>query len=645
LSALVAGCGGCSKDAKHEETEKPFVLGDLVEPFDPPTLEALDAKVEWVAKPVLDSMKIQREILELEGKPELSPEEALQLRNTSDEINQQIVHSLGQLAEENEADYEATIVRHTGGDVKSTNPLMISSTAEFDVTGLTSYGLFSFDQNFRNFASSDTVVSWHSSKDGLYDKVKLRDDLSWSDGKPITAHDVVFSFKAIMSSQVPVPAVRSGTDKLKWIEAYDDYTLVFFHKESLVTNTANMNFPVIPKHVYESTIAEDPTLAKSDAHIAADEKPVVGGSYIITKRERGKEIVLERRDAYYMVDGKQVRDKPYFKTVRFRVMEDPGVSLLALKAGEIEEFQVTPEQWMTQTDGDDFYKNNTKAYGLEWVYFYFGWNAQTPYFSDARVRRAMGLAFDHKELLEKLRYGLDQPCNGIFHSTSQWAPSKELGFVEQGKDEEFDPYKHLPAPYERDVVKAEALLDEAGWIDSDGDGIRDKEINGKVIPFKFTIQVNNAKDRIDICTLLQQNLEQIGVECSVKPTEFTVLQQNSTDHKFQAMLAGWGTGTDPDTSDNLWVTGENRNYVVYSNEEIDELFEKGRREFDLEKRRKIYATIHNILYRDQPYTWLYFRNSYFGFNKRLRGYNFSPRGPYNYGPGFGSIFKPLDAAN
>ena len=101
---------------------------------------------------------------------------------------------------------------------------MGSSAVEFEVSSLTGFGLFSFDWNFKPFAVSDTVVSWQSSKDKLYDKVVLRDDLTWSDGTPITAHDIVFTFKTIMNPEVPVPAVRSGTDQIRWIEAYDDQT-------------------------------------------------------------------------------------------------------------------------------------------------------------------------------------------------------------------------------------------------------------------------------------------------------------------------------------------------------------------------------------------------------------------------------------
>ena len=91
---------------------------------------------------------------------------------------------------------------------------------------------------------------------------------------------------------------------------------------------------------------------------------------------------------------------------------------------------------------------------------------------------------------------------------------------------------------------------------------------------------------------------------------------------------------------NIWATGAGRNFVSYSNPEVDRLFAEGRRELDRGKRAEKYGRIQEILYEDQPYTWLYWRNSFYGFSKDLRGYVFSPRGPYNYSPGFGSLWMP-----
>jgi peptide/nickel transport system substrate-binding protein len=118
-----------------------------------------------------------------------------------------------------------------------------------------------------------------------------------------------------------------------------------------------------------------------------------------------------------------------------------------------------------------------------------------------------------------------------------------------------------------------------------------------------------------------------------------VAVQRVRDKKFQAYQGVWQTGADPSEKANLFKTGEGRNYASYSNPQVDELFEKARRELDDQARMRIYGEIHNLLWADQPYTWLIYRNDFYGFNKRLRGYNFSPRGPYGYAPGIFSIYK------
>ena len=600
----------------------------LLEPFDAPPLEELEAQVTWEEQPVLDSFEMLRAEKQQEP-PLVSVEEALHLKNNSPEANDQILSALGQFPQsESEVDYNARIDRFTSFDLKSTNPIMISSTAEFDYLGLTGVGLIGFDRHFDMFAVADVVQSWHSSSDRMYDKFVLRDDLTWSDGTPFTAHDIEFSFQTIMDPAVPVPAVRSGTDELKWVEAYDDRTVVFFHKEPLATNVGNISFPILPRHIYESSLAKDKSLQNSDYHLKYERTPVVSGAYRLKSRVVGQEFVVERREEWYMKDGQQIRRKPYFREIRFRIIEDPNTALLAVKNGDIDEYQITPEQWVTQTNGDDFYRLNTKASGVEWALGYIGWNCKNPMFEDKRVRQAMSYALDHKEMLDEICYGLYEPSVGMFHPSAWMAPNP------------------APQPYQQDLDKAEDLLDAAGWIDSDGDGIRDKVINGRKVKFEFSILLGEgSKTSERIATLLKSNLDQIGIICHPQPMEFTVIQQRARDHDFQALMMGWGTGVDPDTTENIWSTkaiAAGRNYCSYSNPEVDELFEKGKREFDREERAKIYARIHMILWEDQPYTWLYVRNAFYAFNKDLRGYTFSPRGPFTYGPGFDAIWTPAN---
>ncbi len=601
----------------------------LLDPFDPPPLDELEAKATWEDQLVLDAMD---RYLEHKARhpPLVSVWEALRLKNDSPSANERILSALGQPPESDaEVDWDASVNLHTPIDVKSTNPILGSSVTEFRVADLTGVSLFAFDWDFIPFANSEVVTSWQSSADRMYDKVVLRDDLTWSDSRPITAHDVAFTFQAIMNPKVPAVAVRSGTDKLRWVHAYDDRTVVFFPKDPLATNMWNIFFPVLPRHIYEKSIDDDPSLGSSEHHLKYEDRPVVGGAYQIVRRQRNQEIVLERREDWYMHGGRQVRRKPYIREVRLKIIEDPNTALLAVKKGSIDDLELRAEQWVTQTGGDDFYDVNTKAYGTEWSYGYIGWNLSVPFFSDRRVRQAMAYALNHKEMIQDIGFGLYEPGRGTYHPTSWMFP------------------KNGPQPYQQDLDKAEELLDAAGWTDSDGDGIRDREISGAKTDFEFTILLPSGSETGQrILELLKQNLDQIGVVCHIKPTEFTVLQENARTHKFQAITAGWGTGTDPDTGTNLWTTEaieqNGRNYGMYSNPEVDRLFEEGRRAFDREKRAEIYGRIHSILWEDQPYMWLYYRSAFYAFNKRLRGYMFSPRNPYGYAPGFAAIWVPKE---
>jgi peptide/nickel transport system substrate-binding protein len=644
--AFIAALIGCSSDrrpadagkdssgdaaatASDGSVDKPFQLADLVEPFDPPALEELDKTADWQDRPVLDGMDVLREQQKSEQPTPIPVKEALALRNTSDVENERILNSLGRVPkpEGSNIDYDATWVRHVAGGLKSTNPVLRSSQTEYEyhsTTGFNGNGLISYDRNLDYFANALTIASWQTSEDHMLNKIVLRDDITWSDGKPITAYDIEFSFKLIMTSSVPILAVRQGVDQFRWVQAYDDRTVVIFHKQAFGTNDDTLsNFTIVPKHVYEDSVADDPTLARSTYHTQLEDHPVVGGPYELSKRERNQEFVVRRREGYYMHDGKQVRPKPHFREIRTKVIEDLNTALLALKAGHIEEMMLRPEHWFTQADGADFYRLNTKVHAVEWTEFHFVWNQKTPYFADVRVREAMSWAYDYKEMLNTICRGLYQPCRGPFHPTS-WA------FPEDG-----------PEPYYQNLDKAEQLLDDAGWTDSDGDGIRDKEINGRRVPFKFTLITYQTDTALQASVLLKECLEKIGVICNVKPTEFTVLVDSMQNRTFEAAMGGWGSGTDPDTSANIYATGEGRNYANYSNPRVDELYIQGRREFDREKRAKIYGEIHNILWKDQVYTWLFNRNAFYAFSKKLRGYSFSPTGPYFYDPGMMSLFKPV----
>lgn len=644
-------------DTKAKEFIDADGLKTLIEPFKAPTLAELDKEKKWLPKPVVDAEdRFNKMVAAL---PEPIPlQEARQLRNVDNKTNEEIIRGFLRVPNDKlRANYDAVINRHMRGDVKSTNPIMQNTVQEFDLVAMIGVALFGFDWTLDPFADALYVKKWESSEDGLCEKLVLRDDLTWSDGKPFTAHDIVYSFRIILCPDVPVPAVRSGVDEIRWIEAYDDQTLVIFHKQALATNIWNCNFPIIPKHIYEKTWPKDISLIKSQAHRDLEQRPVVAGAYEIERRIPRQEIVLKRRKGYYEHDGKQVRPKPYFAEVRFRIMEDPNTTMFALKRGDLDEYEMSVTQWDSTAAEDDFYKLNTKARDVEWTYFYFGWNNVREPFTDRRVREAMAYAYPHDVLLNGLNKKLTEPCLGQFHPKSPYFPKVPL------------------VQYKQNLRKAAALLKDAGWIDSDGDNILDKEITvtdkktgaSKTYrkSFDFTMLCSNDPLRIATCSLMKNSLEKLGIRCTVQPLEQTVLFTREMEHDFDAYFGGWGSGSDPDTSDNIWTTpaiNDGRNFVSYSNKFVDGLYKLGKfnptsrearqkvyDEYKLSEvgiavdapRNEIYAKIHELIYLDQPTTFLYYRSAYFGFSKQLLGYHFSPRGPYHYSPGFSSIWKAI----
>jgi peptide/nickel transport system substrate-binding protein len=592
----------------------------------PPTLEELQ-KMQWTDGWVSTNGQVAKDRY-AQYKPTLTDEQALATKNTSKETNEQIHLTLSRIPKSpDEVDWDATINRRLGGAPETLNPILSSSKYEQDVTPMIGAGFMGFDHTMTPFADGDYVKKWLRAP--IYDMVILRDDVTWEDGTPFTAYDVEFSYHVIMDERITVPAVRSGTDEMKWVKAYDAHTVVYFHKEPLATNVWNVNFPVIPKHVYSPGLVEDPTMRSSEWNVYWNNRPLSCGAYVLKEHQPHQMLLYERRDDWDKdKSGKQTHDKPYIKTVRYRIIEDDNAALLAFKKGDLDEMELRARQYAKETDDADFWAAGTKVSGEEWTYAFIGWNQKpipdAPFFKDQRVRYAMSYAMDYKELLDKIYFGIYDPAGSHYHPGSPMHNPKAV-------------------PFQQDLDKAEALLDEAGWKDTDGDGIRDKMVDGKKVPFEFTLLSGVGGTGEQVATLLKQDLEGIGVKVDIKLLEWATFQQQLFEHKFQACTLAWGSGADPDTSKNIWQTvmyTKGRNYVGYSNPKVDELFEQGARELNRDKRMKIYQEIDLILHDDQPYTFLNYRRTLWAFGKRLRGYDFSPRDVMNYNPGFFSIWIP-----
>jgi peptide/nickel transport system substrate-binding protein len=511
-----------------------------------------------------------------------------------------------------------TMYRVADGNPGSLNPLFISSTYEFYLAGALYDGLFTFDKDLEWKVNEQMVESFEESPDHRVYTVVMKPGLKFHDGQPLTADDVVWSFEQVMDPRVPCPAVKTGKDQIEKVEAVDARTVRITHKQPLPVSKWNAGWTILPRHVYGKDKDKNPDLKSGDYYAQLSRAPVGNGPYRFVRWLENDRIELERWDDFH---GR----RPRFQRMVFRIIPDRNILLLTFNKGDVDEFRMDAKQFATQTlAGSDFARRGHKVWWPEWSYSYIGWNmsGSNPFFTDVRVRRAMTQACDVERMIRDLAWNLYQPAVGPYHPTS-WMFNPEV--------------KRLPF----DLAEAGRLLDEAGWrIDEAREGWRHKEIAGQPTKFEFTLLIpQGAQISIDLAAILQQDLRSIGVDMKTQIMEWATYQERTRKHEFQASIANWGTGVDPDYTWNIWHSDQyvpdgsyGRNYVGFKNARVDELFQLGRNEFDRAKRTAYYQEIAKIIYDEQPYTFLWYRSTLWGLDKRIRGVSTGPRGIFNFDP-------------
>ncbi|TMA10119.1 MAG: hypothetical protein E6J89_11200 [Deltaproteobacteria bacterium] len=185
--------------------------------------------------------------------------------------------------------------------------------------------------------------------------------------------------------------------------------------------------------------------------------------------------------------------------------------------------------------------------------------------------------------------------------------------------------------YPYDPKKALALLAEAGWKDSDGDGVLDKTIDGKKVPLRFEIKVNSGNDvRESVALTLQDELKKHGVAASVRRLDWTIFLDDVKNHKFDAVILGWQMPVSEGDNYQVWhssqTANKGSNHIGYKNARVDKILEDYRREFDHNKRIELSKEFQRILDDEQPYTFLFARKAVSPVDRRFRGVEVLPRG-------------------
>lgn len=452
--------------------------------------------------------------------------------------------------------------------------------------------------------------SWEVSEDGLTITFKLRDDVKWHDGKPFTAHDVEFTFNAIMDKENRWRTAHSKSyfENFEKVVALDNHTVQFVAKIKYFRNfEMAAGFSPVPKHIYEDL---------SDENRKKLNKTLIGtGPYMLDRYRRGKDLTLVSNPNWWGRNTEIFKKKYNFKKILMRFIKDGTIAITRAEKGEIDFLGLSPEEYIKKATGDRWGKEvfkkqvkNKQPSG----YGYVGWNLRNPMFASKKTRLALYHLINRRLMNEKFNYGLNDLATGPVYRQSKYANPDV-------KPVEYDPKMALK------------LLKEDGWK-SGPDSILEKTIDGKKQRLSFTILEPN-KEFVKNLTIFKEDAKRAGVEVKIKFIEWTSFIKLLDERKFEAVRLGWSGGAIEWDPKQIWHSDfakSGSNFVGYKNPEVDKLIDEARITLDEEKRTVILRKVYKLIAEDVPYA--FFFNSkfqHYAYTKRMK----MEKDTYTYGVG------------
>lgn len=429
--------------------------------------------------------------------------------------------------------------------------------------------------------------SWEFSDDRKKLTFHLRDDVVWSDGEPVTSADVVFSYRAWTDPDVAWESAYA-LEAVEGVEAVDEHTVRFDFSRTYSTQLLDTaaGAVILPEHVW----GQKPFDEWRNAGDWFRENLVVNGPFDLESWTPQQEVVLKRNPLYYE------EGLPYLDRLVLRIVPNQANQLTQLLTGDLDlVIQLSPDDVERVKDAED-----TRIIPF-WTrgYISLGLNQRRAPFGQVEVRRAITYGIDRQTLVDSIwgEYGrvIASPI-----PPNIWAYNEEVE----------------PLPYDPD--EARRLLREAGWTDSDGDGVRDKD--GQRLTIDLMTNTGN-RQREDAMVLIQDQLGRIGVEVTPQAMEFNTMIQRVMGGDFDAVITGWQI---PTTFDFRYAFASEEidggsNVIAYSNPEMDQLLADIRSAPTLEEAKPLIDRLQVMLQRDQPYTFLWQSQRLVGVRDRLQG--------------------------
>lgn len=399
----------------------------------------------------------------------------------------------------------------------------------------------------------------------------LRDDVTWSDGVPVTSEDVRWTWEAQRDPDVAW-SYASAKDHVTDVEVVDPHTVRFHFDTVYSAQLIDANEGVVlPKHAWSALPFSEwrKQAAWFRQHL------VVDGPFTLGEHRPQQQLELVRNPRYFKAD------RPRLDRAVFRVLPDRANQIAQLVSGDVDFVEQIPP-----AEAARLAKNPELRLETYWPrqYDYVCWNTRNPLFADAMVRRALTMAIDRQALIDGVWRGYARPSVSPILS-SVWAADRSL----------------RPWPYDPEAAKR--ILAERGWSDSDGDGVLDR--GGK--PFRFELLSNAGNTmRMDAMVAIQAQLARIGVAAEPRQIEGATLTDLLLKHQFDATLSGWAIDTSLDVRYAFHSASidDEYNFGAYSNPEVDRTIDAIRAVPEIADAKPLLVKLQRLLHDDQPYTFL-----------------------------------------
>jgi len=450
------------------------------------------------------------------------------------------------------------------------NPILASDGASSDIADWIFSGLFKYDKD-------GNIVNDLASSYEFLDKttliIKLKENVKWHDGQKFSAKDVLFTYNTITNPKIYTPYV-TNYKKVKSVKVIDDLTIEVQYKEPYFKALEIWMMGMLPWHI----LKDDKDIMTS----SFNKKPIGTGPYMLDELKISQDIELKVNKNYF---GKVAK----IEKIVYKFVPDPTTSFYMLKQQQLDLGSLTPIQLDRQIDNK--FKNNFNIYEKpSFGYSYMGLNIKGEKFKEKKIRQAINLAVNKKQMADILYFGHAKVATGPFLPGSI-AHNKDIKPTIQNKQ------------------KAIKLLKEAGY--------------SKENPFSFTVvTAASSSTGINVAQIMQHQLKEVGVEMKIRVMEWQAFL-NTVIHprNFEAVILAWGLALMPDAR-SIWHSTSDKvggfNFVGYKNKEVDRLIEKAEVTIDKKEFSKIYKKIYRYISEDIPYIFLYVPNSIVAVNKDIK---------------------------